>query len=91
MTYRLPSPRVEDAETLPPGPTKQCPACKTKRLTYSDGDHNPTSKLAKPRACCADKRVSLGWFSKCQVGGAHLHESCENCGHEWLSAFGGAP
>ena len=85
--YRTAAPRIADIEPLPIGPSAKCPACKTKRLTYSDGDHNPQSKLPAPRACTAQNRVRISWFRSCQESGAHLHESCDNCGHSWLSLF----
>jgi hypothetical protein len=89
-SYRNAAERIEDAETLPVGPAKRCPACKTERLTHSSGEHNPYSKLPAPRACSPAKRVSIDWFNRCSIKGSHLHESCTNCGHEWLSHFAGS-
>lgn len=101
MTYRSPSPRVEDVEALPVGPCAKCVACgalaigefqrfraEEERVLVRRAKESP---LPWPRSCTPARRVSTGIFRRCKVDGSHLHESCENCGHEWLSAFGGAP
>lgn len=89
MTYRTGAPKVDDAEILPIGPAKRCIACRTERTLFSTGETSPSSMLPAPRACSPRSRVLVGFFSRCSVDGEHLHESCKNCGHEWLSRFGG--
>lgn len=45
------------------------------------------SPLLAPRACTPEHRLKLGWFSRCDGPGRHLHESCTVCGLRWLTAF----
>lgn len=34
-------------------------------------------------ACSPDDR--LGWLSRCDVGGVHLHHQCGDCGMKWIA------
>lgn len=104
-SYRKAAERVEDVETLPIGPAKKCPACQFGRIIVDDTGkkkldaeltsayqamaYHITSPILTPRACSPAKRISIGLFSRCRIDGNHLHESCKNCGHEWLSRFAG--
>jgi len=92
-SYRKAAERIEDVETLPVGPAKQCPACGA----TASNMYRERINLTHPRACITAKRIneipysfSFNPFaSKCTVDGSHLHERCEKCGHQWLTAFVG--
>lgn len=80
--------------TYPPGPAKKCRACGVAQVVLERWSHDNTPKnyapaLRPPRACTPSARIRLGWFSRCESYGEHLHEECTNCGAEWLSAFAG--
>jgi len=101
--HRTIAPRIEDAPTLPKGPSQACPACgeaaipmrvdtslkEDKNYAYKELGRHPKSPLPRPRACSPAKRVRVRFFRRCNVSGSHLHESCKNCGHEWLTSFAG--
>lgn len=102
MDYRTNAPRIEDPPMLPPGPATKCPACGAEALDEFEDSTGPEntpirtvvgrhemSRLPAPRACTPRKRFYRGFFRWCKVEGAHLHEHCRNCGHDWLTRFAG--
>jgi len=100
MTYRDLSQAPLDGEPLQPGPALACKGCRAtaieekarvERSMGHDECHvvgrSHKSPLPSPRACTPYARVSVGWFSRCEVPGEHLHEHCRVCGLRWLTAF----
>lgn len=104
MTYRDQAQRPEDGpEPLQKGPAKECPGCQMKRvLERADGGtadeatsrvytvlcYHSSSPLSAPRACTPRSRLGWLWW-KCTEQGSHLHERCNVCGLQWLTAFVG--
>jgi uncharacterized OB-fold protein len=89
------------AEDLSVGPSSECPACGIEAVgrfveAKRDGvdvetvvGRDPSSPLPWPTACSAGARVEIGWFHRCSRKDRHFHETCNACGHKWLSAFSG--
>jgi hypothetical protein len=101
MSYRDPFQVFPDGEPPEPGPAKACKACGAlaiearvevsheheKRYDIRKLGRHQESPLPAPRACAPYARVRVGWFSRCDIPGEHLHEHCRVCGLRWLTAF----
>jgi len=100
VTYRSQGVNGFDGQVLASGPAERCEAqrevASAEISTFPfvgdtiGGSYKGTSPLAAPRACSPSRRVSVGWFRRCRLFGAHLHERCKVCGHKWLTAFASA-
>lgn len=91
--YREASVRADTAlgpdpfDTAPVGAAPLCLWCGAKYTTYSDGSTVSGSPVRPPRL----GRGFGHWLSGCKERRPHLHQSCANCGGQWICAPLGVP